>query len=73
METSTRSGVILQTLPPTDLTGGRDQSEDDAFAPSSASHSVEAIPDGGYGWIVVFACFVQTFWVNAWSGSWGIL
>lgn len=29
--------------------------------------------DGGYGWIIVFACFVQTFWVNAWTGSWGIL
>ena len=32
-----------------------------------------AIRDGGYGWVVVFACFVQTFWVNAWTGSWGIL
>jgi MFS family permease len=29
--------------------------------------------DGGYGWVIVFACFVQTFWVNAWTGSWGIL
>jgi MFS family permease len=73
METSIRSEVIPQNLPLADLTRDRDQSEDDAFAPSSASRSVEAIPDGGYGWIVVFACFVQTFWVNAWSGSWGIL
>ncbi|KAB8205447.1 MFS general substrate transporter [Aspergillus parasiticus] len=32
-----------------------------------------AIRDGGYGWVVVFACFVQTFWVNAWTGSWGII
>uniref|UniRef100_A0A0B7KQV0 Major facilitator superfamily (MFS) profile domain-containing protein n=1 Tax=Bionectria ochroleuca TaxID=29856 RepID=A0A0B7KQV0_BIOOC len=28
---------------------------------------------GGYGWAVVFACFVHTFWLNAWTGSWGIL
>ncbi|KAI1343177.1 putative monocarboxylate permease [Xylariaceae sp. FL0016] len=31
------------------------------------------VRDGGYGWVIVFACFVQTFWVNAWTGSWGIL
>ncbi|KAG4421492.1 hypothetical protein IFR04_005331 [Cadophora malorum] len=33
----------------------------------------EAIPDGGYGWIVLAACFIHTFWLNAWTGSWGIL
>ncbi|KAI9148465.1 MFS transporter asaE [Paramyrothecium foliicola] len=33
----------------------------------------ETAPDGGYGWIVIFACFVHTFWLNAWTGSWGIL
>lgn len=38
--------------------------------PTSA---VEAIPDGGYGWTVVFACSVVTFMINGWSGSWGIL
>lgn len=30
-------------------------------------------PDGGYGWWVIFACFVHMFWLNAWTGSWGIL
>ena len=38
--------------------------------PTSA---VEAIPDGGYGWTVVFACSVVTFMINGWSGSWGVL
>lgn len=38
--------------------------------PASA---VEAIPDGGYGWTVVFACSVVTFMFNGWSGSWGVL
>jgi len=37
------------------------------------SEESTAMRDGGYGWVVVFACFVQTFWVNAWTGSWGIL
>ena len=39
-------------------------------APDSA---VEVIPDGGYGWTVVFACAVVTFIFNGWSGSWGVL
>ncbi|KAH7322939.1 major facilitator superfamily domain-containing protein [Stachybotrys elegans] len=40
------------------------------FPPSSTA---EPVPDGGYGWVVVFSCFVQTFWLNAWTGPWGIL
>ncbi|KAM0804899.1 major facilitator superfamily domain-containing protein [Usnea florida] len=35
--------------------------------------AIDAIPDGDYGWTVVFACSVVTFTVNGWSGSWGIL
>ena len=38
--------------------------------PASA---VEATPDGGYGWTVVFACSVVTFMINGWSGSWGVM
>src|SRR5271170_597862 len=30
-------------------------------------------PDGGYGWVVVFACSVLTFWFVGTSYSWGIL
>lgn len=37
------------------------------------SSETASLHDGGYGWVIVFACFVQTFWVNAWTGSWGIL
>ena len=35
--------------------------------------AIEAIPDGGYGWAVVFACAVITFTINGWSGSWGVV
>lgn len=41
--------------------------------PSDQRPESTSTHDGGYGWVVVFACFVQTFWVNAWTGSWGIL
>ena len=49
---------------------GRLYSDDFGEIPDSA---VEAIPDGGYGWTVVFACSVVTFMINGWSGSWGVL
>lgn len=35
--------------------------------------AVEAIPDGGYGWVVVFACFLNNVFLNGWYGSWGVL
>ena len=35
--------------------------------------AIDAVPDGGYGWTVVFACSVVTFMINGWSGSWGVL
>jgi MFS transporter, MCT family, solute carrier family 16 (monocarboxylic acid transporters), member 3 len=32
-----------------------------------------AIPDGGYGWVVVFSCFLCTFWGAGLSGAWGVV
>lgn len=50
--------------------GNRDDSierqQDTAFA------EIDEIPDGGYGWIVVLAGAIHTFWINAWTGSFGI-
>lgn len=37
------------------------------------SNAVEAIPDGGYGWTVVFACSYLLFWINGYTTSWGVL
>lgn len=33
----------------------------------------ESVPDGGYGWVVVFACSMLTFWFVGTTYSWGIL
>jgi hypothetical protein len=30
-------------------------------------------PDGGYGWVVVFACSALTFWFVGTTYSWGVL
>uniref|UniRef100_A0A8H7K869 Major facilitator superfamily (MFS) profile domain-containing protein n=1 Tax=Bionectria ochroleuca TaxID=29856 RepID=A0A8H7K869_BIOOC len=40
---------------------------------ASPPQDPDQVPDGGYGWAVVFACFVHAFWINAWTGCWGIL
>ncbi|KAF3031248.1 hypothetical protein E8E12_000534 [Didymella heteroderae] len=32
-----------------------------------------AIPNGGYGWTVVFCCAFITFWYNSIIGCWGVL
>lgn len=36
-------------------------------------HATEAIPDGGYGWTIVGACFVLIFWLNGHTTAWGVL
>jgi MFS transporter, MCT family, solute carrier family 16 (monocarboxylic acid transporters), member 3 len=45
--------------------------EDDSEQPPD--HATEAVPDGGYGWVVVIACSVLTFWFGGWSGAWGVV
>ena len=55
---------------PTGLESADNIHRSDYDVPVSA---VEAVPDGGYGWTVIFACSVVTFMINGWSGSWGVL
>ncbi len=31
------------------------------------------VPDGGYGWVVIFACSTLTFWFVGTSYSWGVI
>lgn len=59
-----------QATDPTDLESAGNVHGSAGDAPIS---TVEAIPDGGYGWTVVFACSVVTFTINGWGGSWGVL
>lgn len=78
-------GAILMSITQTEgieLTANPLQTNLTAFESADNIHSdhgdipasaVEAIPDGGYGWTVVFACSVVTFMINGWSGSWGVM
>ena len=66
--------IELTTTPreanPTELESVDNVHSSQNNVPASA---INAIPDGGYGWTVVFACSVVTFMINGWSGSWGVL
>ena len=74
MSTTQTEAVELTAISPgthpTHLESANNIHDSDGDVPDSA---VEAMPDGGYGWIVVLACSVVTFMINGWSGSWGVL
>ena len=42
-------------------------------APEESTYSTTAIPDGGYGWTIVFCCSVLAFWSNGVINCWGVL
>ncbi|KAF2018138.1 MFS general substrate transporter [Aaosphaeria arxii CBS 175.79] len=42
-------------------------------ASDDAPFSTDAIPDGGYGWMVVFCASAITFWIGSTINCWGIL
>ncbi|KAM0542651.1 hypothetical protein ACHAPJ_012683 [Fusarium lateritium] len=61
-------GISLSLTSHNPLSTTVDATEDDA-----PEHAVEAIPDGGYGWTVVAACFILLFWINGYTTAWGVL
>ncbi|KAK5726658.1 hypothetical protein LTR15_002546 [Elasticomyces elasticus] len=51
-----------------------EQNHDPNIQPSPDSTNITtAMPDGGYGWVVVFSCSLLTFHFNGFTGSWGVL
>ncbi len=61
--------MASQSLHDIDLNAMDNRTEHNGDEPSGTRD----VQNDGYGWVVVFACFIQTFWINAWTGSWGIL
>lgn len=66
----TQTSRITLSARSVQTTGHQDLDDGNPIIPENA---IEAIPDGGYGWTVVFGCSILSFWLNGWSGSWGVI
>lgn len=42
-------------------------------APATAVEASTEVPDGGYGWVVIGACAVITWWFGGTMYSWGVI
>ncbi|KAJ4856880.1 major facilitator superfamily domain-containing protein [Trichoderma breve] len=84
MATSTTTAVELVELPIQNNASGHNRfhnnavvdesqtsSSDDVLEASRLADSV--VPDGGYGWVVVGACAIITWWFVGMGYSWGVL
>ncbi|UPX15485.1 uncharacterized protein EKO05_0005931 [Ascochyta rabiei] len=58
---------LTDYTPGTSLTGHRDE------VPEDSTYTTTAIPDGGYGWVIVAAGFITTFCHNGIINCWGVL
>lgn len=47
--------------------------QDADSSPDNSAYAVTAIPDGGYGWIIVLGCSITTFCHNGIINCWGVL
>ena len=66
VELSTRSNVVSTNSE--DVAAIDDSDTADIFAASRLADST--VPEGGYGWVVIFGCSVITFWFVGTTYSW---
>ena len=76
----TRTQTTTIELEPQTVESTSSLQRDAAFNPSDQDSILQAsrvsdstVPDGGYGWAVVFGCSAMTFWFVGTTYSWGIL
>ena len=69
-----RSNVNLDTNSQNDQTNAPETNDQQETEPGLESTNIaEAVPDGGYGWLVVAGSAIVTFWFNGLTASWGII
>jgi hypothetical protein len=76
MTTVASTGIELEQHPHSTIVQRdvRNSSESDADPVLEASRVADSdVPDGGYGWVVIFACAVVSWWFTGTSYSWGII
>jgi MCP family monocarboxylic acid transporter-like MFS transporter 3 len=52
---------------------GESEAHNPTLDDAAPEHASTAIPDGGYGWVVLVSCSVITFWFAGLTGSWGVI
>ncbi|KAM0263155.1 hypothetical protein ACHAQJ_001310 [Trichoderma viride] len=83
-KTSTTTAVELAQFPPQPNASSHNRFHNDTASSESQSPSSDdvleasrladsAVPDGGYGWVVVGGCVVIAFWFVGTGYSWGVI
>jgi hypothetical protein len=74
---ASQTSVELHSIPSTEA---QNRNWEASTAPADIDNIVEAsrladaaVPDGGYGWVVVSACSLLTFWFVGTTYSWGVI
>lgn len=58
--------------PPSPTPSPFDPANPDTIIAASALADAQ-VPDGGYGWVVIFACSILTFWFVGTTYCWGVI
>ncbi|KAF9950630.1 hypothetical protein BGZ65_006490 [Modicella reniformis] len=67
------SSTTVEAIQPEIMTAGGSDDDDTGVSPGSIKPVIfQAPPDGGYGWVVVGACFLNNFSMLGIMFSWGI-
>jgi hypothetical protein len=73
LEPLTRTGVVdSESVQQIQQTSDFDPAHADTVIAESRLADAAA-PDGGYGWVIIGACSVLTFWFVGTSYSWGVI
>ena len=77
MTTITESHIELTSLDATRLSSNPNPATTDAQlasdSPPEDAYSTTVVPDGGYGWTIVFCCAVTIFWNTGILNCWGVM
>ncbi|CAJ2508837.1 Uu.00g138630.m01.CDS01 [Anthostomella pinea] len=71
MRSTLHNASSRAALPLHDMPRGRTTQNEPANSDTNPSHTT--VPEGGYGWVALFACSVITWWFTGTTYSWGVI
>jgi hypothetical protein len=73
MSTSTQTGIELQPPHPNILFRPSQSPTNEPTLLEASRLADASVPEGGYGWVVLFACGVITWWFVGTTYCWGVI